>query len=240
MKIDIPWLPNIVRLETYYNGDNFDYIQLIKDRYIDLMSDFCNDTTPVIFKGSRVYLDESPLYCDKLRIKNCLNDEFYTCNNCPFDGMFDIFNHICTIEYTKKKVKAKNGSIRLKKEYKKVGDKSIPRTPGEFCIPRVLLSNWIKPIIMNAEDKNYVVIDKDKNIYTIELIHRKYRIHLKQKFNNQGQRYFILTTAYFFTEPKEIIDQENLKFINVALENIKLLQKRNATSGVSTTPCIDL
>jgi hypothetical protein len=189
-----------------------------------------------MFNGARVFLDKKILDCNKLKIKSCYNQEFYTCENCPFENQLDILNHIFTIEYDDKKLKKKNGKLKLKKEYKKSGEKSMPRTPGEFCIPRVLLSSWIKPIILNSNDSENVIINpKDsKGTYTIELKHRKYKIHLREIINKNGYKYYVLKSAYYYTTPKELIDSENMNFINNAIK------RRNATSGVSTTPCIDL
>ena len=172
-----------------------------------------------MFQGKRVILQDKLLSCDKLENKNCYNQEFYNCEICPFEKKLDIFNHICTIEYTKKKLKHKGGSIKLKKEFKKSSSQSLPRTPGEFCIPRVLLSCWIKPIILNADDTEQVSITKNGNTYTLELINRKYKIHLVKITSKTGSIYYILKTAYFYTIPKEIIDQENYKYILKAKEN---------------------
>lgn len=234
----ILWLPNIDRLENYIVGENIDYPKLINNRINDLVNDFNNESDPVLFNGYPVYLDNKILSCEKLKNKNCYNETFYNCENCPFEGKLDIINHIFTIEYTNKKLKNLNGKISLKQKYKKSGKKSIPRTPGEFCIPRVLLSSWIKPIIKNSNDELNVKITEPKpkdSTYTLELINKKYKLHLKEFVSKRGNKYYILKTAYYYTEPKELIDFENMKYINNAFNN-----RRNATDGVSTTHCIDL
>ncbi len=219
MSNDINWLPNISRLENYYDGRNFDFVRLVNDRYNDLMNDFFNNSSPVMFQGGRVFLKDKLLSCDKLEVKNCYNNDFYDCLTCPFEQKLDIFNHICTIEYTNKMLKKKGGKLKLKKEFRKSGKSSLPRTPGEFCIPRVLLSSWIKPIILHANDKEQVIINKNGNTYTLELINRKYRIHLVEITPENGNKYYFLKTAYFYTIPKEIIDQENYKYIINAKQN---------------------
>ncbi|MCM1009705.1 MAG: hypothetical protein NC390_02345 [Fusobacterium sp.] len=238
MPHNIDWLPNIARLENYIQDDEtFDFVRLIKDRQNDLLNDFYNTTEPVLFNGSPVHLDNKILCCDRLEIKACHNDDYYTCEQCPFDNKLDIINHIFTTEYTNKKLKEKNGQLRVKKQFRKKGDSSIPRTPGEFCIPRALLSIWIKPIILHASDTENVVISpkNEKNTITIDLIHRKYRIHLKEIVSKNGFVYYVLKSAYCYTNPKELMELENDKYIQNALQ-----KRRNATSGVSTTPCIDL
>jgi len=219
MSNNIDWLPNIVRLEDYYDGTNFDFVQLINDCYNEFINDFYNNSSPVMFQGRRVFLQDKLLSCDKLEVKNCYNKTFYNCLTCPFEQKLDIFNHICTIEYTNKMLKKKGGKLRLKKEFKKSGQISIPRTPGEFCIPRLLLSSWIKPIILHADDKEQVIVNQNGNTYTLELINRKYKIHLVEITPKTSNKYYFLKTAYFYTIPKEIIDQENYKYILKAKQN---------------------
>ena len=219
MNNDISWLPNITRLESYYDGTNFDFVRLINDRYMDLMNDFYNNSSPVIFQGHRVFLQDKKLSCNKLENKNCYNPNFYDCKSCPFEQKLDIFNHICTIEYTNKMLKKKSGKMKLKKEFRKSGKGSLPRTPGEFCIPRALLSSWIKPIILNSQDSKNVLVKQNGNTFTLELINRKYRIHLVEVTPKNGEKYYFLKTAYFYTIPKEIIDQENYKYILKAKQN---------------------
>ena len=238
MQHNIDWLPNIERLENYIREDGtFDFVGLIKNRQNDLLNDFFNTSERVLFKGLPVYLDDKILYCDKLETKACYNEDYYTCGQCPFDNQLDIFNHIFTTEYTNKKLKGKNGQLKVKKGFRKNGSSSIPRTPGEFCIPRALLSVWIKPIILHAFDSENVTISpkNEKNTITLDLIHRKYRIHLKEIVAKNGFVYYVLKSAYSYTNPKELMDLENDKYIQNALQ-----KRRNATSGVSTTPCIDL
>lgn len=235
MKHKIEWLPNIERLEEYFEGEQINYAKFIQNRQNDLLNDFFNPSSPVLFQGCPVKLDEKILDCNKLKNKACYNDEFYTCSNCPFENKLDILNHIFTIEYNNQKLKHKCGSIKLKE--RKSGKKAIPRTPGEFCIPRALLSSWIKPIIMNVSDTSNVRVitpSSAENTYTIELVHRKYRIHLKEIISKKGAKYYILKSAYYYTTPRELIDTENIKYIDTAQK------RRNATSGVSTTHCIDL
>lgn len=219
MSNEIVWLPNIVRLENYYDGENFDFVRLVNDRYNDLMNDFYNDSSPVMFNGGKVFLQEKLLSCDKLETRNCYNQDFFDCRTCPFEQKLDIFNHICTTEYTNKQLKKKGGKIKLKKEYRKSGKVMIPRTPGEFCLPRVILSSWIKPIILNSNDQKQVTVLKKGNTYTLELVHRKYKVHLVEITPKEGKKYYFLKTAYFFTIPKELIEQENYKFIMKAKEN---------------------
>lgn len=235
MKHSISWLPNINRLENYLlPDDSIDYIRLIREHKQSLLNDFFNKSDPIMFNGCNVFLDMTSLDCSKLKIKACHNDDFYICSNCPFEGELDIINHIFTLEYDNKRLKKKNATLKLKKKSSRNKDL---RTPGEFCIPRVLLSIWIKPIIMNANDTaNVQIISKNvKGIqeYTLSLIHRKYKIHLKEIVSKNGFKYYVLKTAYFYTDPKSLIDLENDKYIK------NVYKRRNATSGVSTTPCID-
>lgn len=237
MKNNIQWLPNIDRLEDYIINENyFDYNKLINDKYNDLINDFYNISDPVKFQGLQVLLNGKLLDCNKLKQKNCYNSDFYNCLNCPFEGKHEIFNHICTMEYTKKNLKKKGGSIKLKKEFRTSHDiSSTPRVPGEFSIPRTLLCGWIKLIIMNANDINNVIIKPvNTTEYVIELIHRKYRIVLKKAKTPQRKDVFYIKTAYFFTDPKELMELQNSIYIQNALKN------KNASSGVSATPCIDL
>lgn len=236
MQTKIDWLPNIIRLESYIENEKINYVKFIKERVEDLVNDFCNDSSPIIFNGLRVKLNPNILNCDKLQNKNCYNEMYYTCSNCPFIGQLDIINHICTIEYNGKKLRKKGGKIALKPEFKRKGKKSIPRTPGEFCIPRVLRSSWIKHIILNADDKENVKIipdENDENEITIELTSRRYRIHLKKCTDNNKYQFYILKTAYYYTIPKSKIEVENQNHIDNAIN------RRNAISGVSATPCID-
>ena len=236
MTTKIDWLPNIKRLEDYIENDKINYVRFIQERIEDLVNDFCNDSSPVIYDGLKVRLNQNLLNCEKLQNQNCYNDNFYNCSDCPFAGQLDIINHICTIEYTGKKLKKKGGKIALKPNYKKKGSKSIPRTPGEFCIPRTLLSSWIKPIIQNANDtQNIRVIsdEDDENEITLELVQRRYRLHLKKCKEKSGHQFYILKSAYYYTNPKSLIDGENQKYIDNANN------RRNAISGVSATPCID-
>ena len=126
----------------------------------------------------------------------------------------DIINHICTIEQNTKKLKKQGVKIALKTEFKKKGAKSVPRTPGEFSIPRTLLSSWIKPVILNVDDSENVKIipdENDKNELTIELIHRKYRIHLKKCKEKSGKQFYIIKSAYYFTAAKALIEKDKKK-----------------------------
>ena len=234
MKTSIEWLPNVKRIEDYIENDKINFVKYIRERIEDLTNDFCKDSDPVIFNGLKVRLNPNLLNCDKLKEQKCYNENFYTCDNCPFVSQLDIINHIFTIEYNNKKLKKKGGKITLK--HKRKGEKSIPRTPGEFSIPRTMLSSWIKPIILNSNDTDNVIIMPDKNdkdVVTLELIHRKYRIHLKKCKDNYGNEFYIIKSAYYYTNPKELIDFENQKYLNNAYS------RRNAIAGVSATPCID-
>ena len=63
-------------------------------------------------------------------------------------------------------------------------------------ISRTLLSSWIKPIIMNVDDSENVKVIPDKNNeneLTIELIHKKYRIHLKNVKINLVNNFILLS-----------------------------------------------
>ena len=44
-------------------------------------------------------------------------------------------------------------------------------------------------------------------------------MHLVEITPKEGKKYYFLKTAYFFTIPKELIEQENYKFIMNAKEN---------------------
>ena len=97
-----------------------------------------------------------------------------------------------------------------------------------------------KEFILKAVSKNGKFLDlaseelkNDKDVVTLELIHRKYRIHLKKCKDNYGNEFYIIKSAYYYTNPKELIDFENQKYLNNAYS------RRNAIAGVSATPCID-
>lgn len=236
MQTKIDWLPNVKRLEDYIENGQINFVKFIQEQIQDLLNDFCNDSSPVLLNGLRVRLNPNILNCEKLRNKNCYNSNYFICENCPFVGQMDIINHICTIEQNTKKLKKQGVKIALKTEFKKKGAKSVPRTPGEFSIPRTLLSSWIKPVILNVDDSENVKIipdENDKNQLTIELIHRKYRIHLKKCKEKSGKQFYIIKSAYYFTTPKALIEEANQKYIDNAYN------RRNAIAGVSATPCID-
>lgn len=237
MQTKIKWLPNVDRLENYIEEDNkINFIRFIQNQIQNLLNDFCNDSSPVIFNGLRVRLNPNILNCEKLQNKNCYNNDYFVCSNCPFSKQLDTINHIFTIEQNPKRLKKLGVKIALKHEFKKKGSKSTPRTPGELSLPRVSLSSWIKPIILNANDSEHVMIipdENNENELTLELRHRHYRIHLKKCKDKSGRQFYIIKTAYYHTNPKSLMEGENLKYINNAYN------RRNAIFGVSATPCIE-
>ncbi len=224
MKHDIKWLPKVVRLEEYLDSTGkIDFLRFINERKEDFLNDFFNPSSPVMFNGCPVYIEkETILNCDNLVDKNCYNDKFFSCENCPFDKQLDMINHIFTVEQNEKELKKKGVKIRLKKgiNRKSKAKNKTPRTPGHFCIPRTLLSSWIKPIIMNANDTRNVRITYSKtgkDTIVLDLIYRKYKICLKEIVTKNGFKYYILKTAFYYTNPKELIYEENEKYIANAI-----------------------
>lgn len=112
------WLPSLIDFNKYCSINDF-----IDDIYNIFSTDFFINR--IIFEGKKVNISTKLLNCKPE--DNCQSLE-YTCDNCPFQNKFDIFNHIIT------------------------GKINTYRTPGKFQLERAKRVHWIKPIIDNYKN----------------------------------------------------------------------------------------
>ena len=205
---EINWLPEIICISNYKNENGIDYYKLIDDIYNNFVMDFFNPSFPIMFENKKVVINESILDCSTLKVQNCYNQQYYTCNNCKFKNSYDIFNHICTDDY--ETLYKNNKSIQVPKLKKRKRNRKIPRTPGCFNLNRACRVGWIKSIIENSIDNQNIKLiknvyeDKDLNKVilldvTFILIQEKYKVIIKPIYDNSTgkKKYYVLKTAYY-------------------------------------------
>ena len=200
----IGWLPEIINEKYYeYNGKT-NYYKLIEDAYNNFVMDFCNPSSPVIFRNKQIVISDKILDCSSLKTQECFNIQYYTCSNCKFKSCFDIFNHICTSDYYL--LHKQNNKISVPKLKKRKNGRRIPRTPGKFNIARLVRAGWIRAIIENCDDKLNVKINENFNQSKTKLIdinfiliQEKYKISIEPIYDNRTNclKYYILKTAFY-------------------------------------------
>lgn len=204
----IDWLPEIIDDKDFQCEEGINYSSLIETAYTYFVMDFCNPTSPILFKNKKVVICEKLLDCFLLKIKDCYNSMYYNCPNCNFQNKFDIFNHISTDDYYL--LHKKNPSINVPKLKVKKRNRKIPRTPGQFNLERLKRIVWIKAIIENCNDtKNVKIYENtftDKNNHKTTLIdvtfvlkQEKYKIAIEPIIDKQNNtiKYYVLKTAFY-------------------------------------------
>lgn len=133
------------------NGQ-IDKIKLINDAFELFIKDFVIDK--VFYKGIKVGVRNKLLDCSVCN-NNCNND-FCTCNDCPWKDKLDIFQHITTDEDKDlKKNLTKKAQQKLKKR-KKTNPAYKIRTPGLFSKSRTIRILYIKFLIENIDNNEIV------------------------------------------------------------------------------------
>lgn len=156
------FLPEIINETNYPNFNNF---------VESLFSIFCNQffVEKIKFKGKIVKINQTLLECNQN--DNCQSIE-YTCQNCPFQGKFERFNHIVT------------------------GLNDNTRTPGKYKRNRAIRVHWIKYIIENVNNEKILYFQKGAKHY-FWAKEDSYVVILKETKNGQ----FYLITAFYVDDP---------------------------------------
>lgn len=193
-------LPPLIPKKDYIINEktgSIDIIRLINDAYEILKEDFFNKK--VFFEGKQVYLDLKILDCSVCN-NQCVNT-FCTCQNCPWKGKYDIFQHITSDEDKSLELRLTTKAKKALKKIRKVRPTAKIRTPGEFSSARTLRIPWIKYMIENSNDVNIQIVkkkvSKDKTKIIFYNKKENYMVVISKTILKDGFVEMYLNTAYY-------------------------------------------
>lgn len=180
----------LIDTHAFYYGKVFDFIGFIEYVYSVFKANFIDNE--VLFQGNRVNVHPKMLDCSNCGNK-CNND--ITCEDCPWKGKEDIFQHITSDE---------DPNLKLAKKYKKSrGKKRLhKRTPGVFNAERARRIIWIKETIENAPSNDiFINTTTDINNKNEEKVRiydkqRDFLVVLSRTKLSDGNKIVYLNSAY--------------------------------------------
>ncbi len=173
----ISFLPELIDKSKYQSFNDF-----IDDLFYIVYTQFFVDK--ILFNNQIVKINQTPLKCTQN--DNCGSLE-YTCNNCPFIGKYERFNHIVT------------------------GLNENTRTPGRYKENRAIRVHWIKYIIENVNQKEILYFEKNSKHY-FWAKNENYIVIVKE--TKKGQYY--LVTAFYVDDMTyyKRYERDYLNYIN--------------------------
>lgn len=191
--------PPLINQKKYLipnSNGQIDKIQLLKDVWELFKEDFIDNE--VIFGGERVLTESKILDCSVCD-NNCIN-VFCTCDNCPWVGKLDIYQHITSDEDKSMENRLTLNAQRILRNKRRKNPDAIIRTPGKFSKSRTLRIPWIKYFIENC---NHPELQIDIKRYSpikekIKIYHKKqdYLIIFSRNTYKNGNKELFLNSAY--------------------------------------------